>query len=238
MKSSLRLPTRRRGHEPPVRVCTKPPVRIRLKRSLWQAVNRQAAGPRGPFGLLLGWIWSREHAALNAEVIDVLAVRPGHRVADVGCGPGQAVRMLAAIDPSVSALGLDTSALMTWLTRARNRSAVARGQVVTLVVTPPELPVEPASVDRIMSVHSIYFWPDQRDTLARLVHALAPGGRLVLAFRPDGADIPARFRDRTYTFPRTADLEGLLGTLGLTDIRSTHAHAAPEVVLLGGRLPG
>jgi hypothetical protein len=59
-------------------------------------------------------------------------------------------------------LGLDASALMIWLTRTRNRRAVTRGQVTTLVVTSPDLPLACASVDHVMSLHCIHVWPDQQ----------------------------------------------------------------------------
>jgi SAM-dependent methyltransferase len=60
----------------------------------------------------------------------------------------------------------------------------------------------PRCFDRIFSVHCIYFWRDVDAALAKLANALKPGGKLVLTFRPESEDIPARFRDPTYWFTR------------------------------------
>jgi len=68
--------------------------------------------------------------------------------------------------------------------------------------------------------------------LAKLATALKPGGRLVLAFRPEGDDIPERFRDPTYRFPRLHELEVSLNRVGLAVERTVLSTAAPSVLLV------
>ncbi len=60
--------------------------------------------------------------------------------------------------------------------------------------------LETTAFDRIFSVHCIYFWKDPDRVFGQLAAALRRGGKLVLAFRPEGASVPARFRDPTYRF--------------------------------------
>ena len=72
---------------------------------------------------------------------------------------------------------------------------------------------------------------DVDSVLAKLACALTPGGRLVLAFRPDGNDVPARFRDLTYRFPRIEVVKATLERVGLT-VDGTAPTVAPGIVLL------
>jgi SAM-dependent methyltransferase len=88
-----------------------------------------------------------------------------------------------------------------------------------------------AKFDRIFSVNCIYFWRDVDAVLGKLAHALSSGGKLVLAFRPDGDDIPARFRDPTYRFPRIEMVTAALERAGVT-VGAPMPTAARGIVLL------
>jgi SAM-dependent methyltransferase len=212
----------------PQNVCTKPPLRMRIAR----AINRQAASPSGWFGRVLGFIWPREHGRLNAEVIDALDVRPGQSVLEIGSGTGHALYEVARRASGGRAVGVDISELMVTLARSRNRRGLARGEIDVRVGDIASLSLDGATFDRIFSVHCIYFWRDLDAVLAKLAAALKPGGRLMLAFRPERDDIPERFRDPTYRFPRLDELEDTLNRVGLAVERSTMSTTAPTVLLM------
>lgn len=213
--------------------CTKPPLQVRIAR----AINRQASSPSGWFGRLLGHIWRREHDTLNAEVLDELDVHEGHAVLEVGSGPGEALAAAANRASGGRVVGVDVSELMADIARRRNRRAVAHGTVEVRVGDIASIHLGHSEFDRIFSVHCIYFWHDVDVVLARLARALRPGGRLVLAFRPEGDDIPERFRDPTYRFPRLELLEASLQGVGLKIDGTANAEASPAVLLLTARKP-
>jgi SAM-dependent methyltransferase len=211
----------------PQGVCTKPPLRLRITR----AINRQAASPTGWLGRVLGHVWPIEHRRLNAEVLDLLGLSPGQHVLEIGSGPGHALRDAACRSRGGRVLGVDMSELMVQMARRRNRCGIARGEVDVQVGDIVTHPLGAATYDRIFSVHGIYFWQDVNAVLSKVAAALRPGGRLVLAFRPDGDDIPARFRDPIYRFPRPQELESALRRTGLVLERAFQSAAAPSVLL-------
>jgi SAM-dependent methyltransferase len=212
---------------------TNAPLSVRIAR----AINRQAALPSGLFGRFLGFVWHREHALLNAEVLDQLDIEAGQHVLEIGSGPGDALREAARRARGGHVVGVDASELMARLARRRNWKAVARGEVDVHVSDIEALLLDRAAFDRIFSVHCVYFWRDVDAVLGKLAIALRPGGKLVLAFRPEGDDIPARFRDPTYHFPRIDDIEEALGRLGLKVAPPTRARSAPHVVLVMASRP-
>lgn len=211
----------------PKGVCTKPPLRVRIAR----AINRQAASPSGWFGRLLGLVWPREHKRLNAEVLDALDLHAGQCVLEIGSGTGHALRAAASRTAPGHLVGVDISELMADLARRLNHAAVARGEIEVRAGDVETLDLNGAMFDRIFSVNSIYFWRDVDAVLAKLARALSPGGKLVLAFRPDGDDIPARFRDPTYRFPRIEMVTAALERAGVT-IEAPIPTAARGIVLL------
>jgi SAM-dependent methyltransferase len=211
----------------PKSVCTKPPLRVRIAR----AINRQAASPSGWFGRLLGFIWPREHRRLNAEVLDALDLHAGQCVLEIGSGTGHALRAVARRTAPGHLVGVDISELMADLARRLNHAAVARGEIEVRAGDIETLDLNGAMFDRIFSVNCIYFWRDVDAVLAKLAHALSPGGKLVLAFRPDGDDIPARFRDPTYRFPRIEMVTAALERAGVT-VGAPMLTAARGIVLL------
>ncbi len=213
---------------------SRPPRWARVARM----INRQAASPSGWFGRLLGWVWRREHARLNLEVLDLLAARDGHRVLEVGCGPGEALTEVARRARGSRIVGVDISPVMAEVALRRSQRAVARGEIEVLLGDVGDVDLATSSFDRIFSVHSIYFWMDSGAVLAKLADSLAPGGRLVLAFRPEADDIPRRFRGPTYRFPRIPDLVASLEGLGLVVEQVSPSATAPTTVLLSAARPG
>jgi hypothetical protein len=58
---------------------------------------------------------------------------------------------------------------------------------------------------------------------------------LVFAFRADGPDVPARFRDPVYRFYSAQQVVAMLVGAGLSDVRS---HSDGAITWLSARAPG
>lgn len=217
----------------PKPVCTKPPLRTRIAR----AINRQAACPSGWFGRLLGLIWPHEHERLNAEALDALDILPSQRVLEIGSGTGHALREASRRARGGKVVGVDVSPLMVDLARRRNRAGIESGEVEVQLGSAGTLVLDQAAFDRIYSVHCIYFWHDLDATLRTLARALKPSGKLVLAFRTAGLDVPARFRDPIYRFPQLDEVRAILESAGLAVKRPTASSSEEGVQLVEAMLP-
>lgn len=120
------------------------------------------------------------------DAVAALALRPGWRVLDAGCGPGGVLPLLAAgVAPTGTVLGLDVS--MPHVERAR-QLVRERGlhDAVTVEVADLRagLPIVPRSCDAVWSADVLY--PDTVGKLgaivARLSLALKPGGILAVFY--------------------------------------------------------
>ena len=118
---------------------------------------------------------------------EALALRPGMRLLDAGCGIGLEAARLAATHPDLHVTGLDRNAEL--LAIARHRAPEVRWLEADLSA----LALPPASFDAIRTERVLmYLADDDLDrALDALVDALRPGGRIALFELDYGAIILA-----------------------------------------------
>jgi ubiquinone/menaquinone biosynthesis C-methylase UbiE len=106
------------------------------------------------------------------------------RVLDVGCGTGQLTRDAGRIASNGSALGVDLSAAMLEVARAR----AVQEQLANVAFEQCDAQIHlfpSAAFDLIVSRSGAMFFGDPGVAFANLDRALAPGGRMVLlAWQP------------------------------------------------------
>jgi ubiquinone/menaquinone biosynthesis C-methylase UbiE len=135
---------------------------------------RQFGLPRGRVGALAGRVMARRNREVNRWAVDTLAIAPGERVLDVGCGPGVAISLAARPDTTVA--GVDPSDVMVTQARRRNRRAIAAGLVTVDEGAAERLPFPDASFDAVLAVNSLSHWRSRDDGLREVARVLAPGG--------------------------------------------------------------
>jgi SAM-dependent methyltransferase len=128
---------------------------------------------------------------LGRRLVVHAGIRPGHRVADLGCGAGAALIPAAvAAGPRGQVTGVDASTAM--LDRAAGAVA-AHGLRVTLQAgDAQDPPLARGSVDVITASSVLQFLPKPRRAAQGWLDLLAPGGRLAVSWgmRQDPAWVP------------------------------------------------
>lgn len=106
-----------------------------------------------------------------------LALKPGMRVLDAGCGTGEALRWLAdEVGPEGTVIGMDLAEPHLRAARTiapENGALVLQGNML-------DPPIAPASVDLVWSVNVINHLRSPVAGLAALLALIRPGGRLAL----------------------------------------------------------
>lgn len=175
------------------------------------------------------WPWGGS-GRLRQHLVDALALRPGDRVLELGCGTGQVTARLLAAGASVVAV----DALPAMLERAAARAPQATyvlGDAVTTVVG--------ADFDCVVLSFVLHNFDREGRTklLRRSAAALAPGGHIgILDWSlPEGRRRAALWRRFVRALePSTTAAEVLNGTLR-ADIAAADMAVVAERSAAGGR---
>jgi SAM-dependent methyltransferase len=120
--------------------------------------------------------WETMMAPFGAAMFDGVALQPGERVLDVGCGWGATtVEAADRVAPTGSVVGIDFSAPM--LAAAAQRTADL-ANVALLEADAQTYPFEPESYDAVISRFAAMLFDNPPAAFANLHRALKPGGRL------------------------------------------------------------
>lgn len=122
------------------------------------------------------------HLNITEKTIRLMGLRPGERVLDLGCGSGWATRLLARIvgegpEGFGQVVGLDVSDEMIRHARECSKDF---DNILYVWGSAQKIPWEENFFDKVLSVESFYYYPDQERALAELFRVMAPHGRLFI----------------------------------------------------------
>ena len=142
---------------------------------LQQEFNKWAEAGRGE-GM------ERDHLNITEKTVRLMDVRPGERVLDLGCGSGWATRLLARLVAEGpqgfgQVVGLDISDEMIRRARASSKDFE---NIMFVWGSAQQIPWEENFFDKVLSVESFYYYPDQDRVLAELFRVMAPRARLFI----------------------------------------------------------
>ncbi|MCW3011608.1 MAG: class SAM-dependent methyltransferase [Solirubrobacterales bacterium] len=185
----------------------------RLRRGL----SNQLSRPSGPAGRLVAVAMNRGNRGLNERAIELLDVQPGSRVLDLGFGGGLSFSALIARGATV--VGVDRAHDMVDAARAKHHEDVEAGRLTVLVAEVEDLPLEDASLDRVLTINTVYFWRSLDAGLSELRRVLAPGGTLVIGIR-DGS-VMKQVSLEVFTLRSPQALAAGLGAAGYEEVAIT-----------------
>jgi ubiquinone/menaquinone biosynthesis C-methylase UbiE len=140
-----------------------------------------------------------------AHLADHAAVKPGHRVLDLGCGPGiSAFGMLDRV-PDIDVVGLDLSRSMLFLAEQWRQREHNGHRVEFVRADATQLPFADQSFDAVTGNSFLYLLPDAEGVLREVKRVLRPGGRCVF-MEPKvdtlGVHVPPEILGKAWEDPR------------------------------------
>ena len=175
------------------------------------------------------------HEQWGIRTIAALNLQPDETLLDAGCGTGRDAQLALEQLPNGSLVCVDQSSTMLDQCRSRfgqdSRVRILEGDL------DKALPVEPESIDAIMSVAALHWLADHSNVWQHFFNALKPGGRIAtdcggygnlattLGLVPQ-IDPNIKFPDWYYA--NVSDTEALLKAAGFVDIEvSLRPHPTP-----------
>ncbi len=152
-------------------------------------IAKQSGYPQGWFGNIVALVMARETATANRIALAHLDVQDGDAVLEVGFGHGQTIREIARRVPTARISGVDPSDVMMRVARRKCRAYAGRLDLRSGLAE--LLPFDDGVFDRVLSVHTTYFWPQLEPGLREIRRVLRDRGRFVLGFRPADDELAA-----------------------------------------------
>ncbi|MBZ5646157.1 MAG: class I SAM-dependent methyltransferase [Acidobacteriia bacterium] len=169
----------------------------------------------------------RHHLDITEKTIRHMELRPGERVLDLGCGAGWATRILARLvgegpEGHGQVIGIDISDEMIRRARAASKDF---DNVMFVVGSAEKIPWEENFFDKVLSVESFYYYPDQDRALNELFRIMAPRGRLFILIN--------LYQDNPYSLRWVDSLEVPVHARSKQEyVDLLHAHAFEDVQAL------
>lgn len=130
---------------------------------------------------------SRELVQQRQATLELLGLKPGEAVLDVGCGPGQLTTAMAAeVGKAGRVCGVDVSAAMVARAKARaevvlpSEGSHAAPEFAVGAADTDSLPFADASFDAVVMVQVLCYVPDASRALIEMARVLRPDGRILI----------------------------------------------------------
>ena len=133
---------------------------------------------------------TRKYYLLGRDrLIAEMALQPGQRLLEVGCGTGRNLVLLARAYPRAELAGIDASTAMLDTARAR-----LGGRVMLAHALAEDFDAGERPYDAIVFSYALSMIPSWRQAIDRALTNLSPGGQIHVVDFYDQADLPAWFR--------------------------------------------
>jgi ubiquinone/menaquinone biosynthesis C-methylase UbiE len=124
----------------------------------------------------------RHHLSIAEQAIRLMELKAGERVLDLGCGAGWATRLLARLvgegpEGFGQVVGMDISDEMIRRARAASREFE---NIMFVWGSATHIPWEENFFEKVLSIESFYYYPDQDRALAELFRVMAPRGQFFI----------------------------------------------------------
>jgi ubiquinone/menaquinone biosynthesis C-methylase UbiE len=183
-------------------------------------MSSQFRKPSGWFGrVVMPRLFNYFNNRINDFAIAALDVRPSDVVCDIGFGGGYSLPRLAQRASGGKIHGVDFSEPMVLQAEHRFSELIKSGRLELRVGDVRALPYMDGSFHKIMTVNTIYFWPDPLQNLKEVRRVLKAGGKLVVAFRSRHHMERARALVQGFTLYEPDAVAALLRDAGFRDVQ-------------------
>ncbi len=200
-------------------------------------VARQSRCPSGFLGHIVARIMAHETAPDNAAAVELLELASTDQVLEIGFGHGRTITAMASQVPNGFVAGVDPSPVMLQVATRTNRKAIARGLVDLKQGDGRSLPYPSERFDKLLTVHTVYFWKDPVIYFREFRRVLRPDGRLAIGFRPKDELASSTFPPEVYTFRSIEEICDLLreADFTITSISAASVTGHPARVVTAQR---
>jgi len=186
-------------------------------------LRAQFGKPSGLWGtLVMRPILNLANMPLVDRTIELLDPQPKDVVLDIGFGGGYSLVTMAGKVPRGKVVGVDYSREMVdgavRMIRAKSLDSRVRVQWGDVA----DLPFRAGSFHKVLTVNSLYYWPDLEAGLREIARVLKRHGRLAAGFRSPASLRPLTRDWEGFALYEPEEFAGILRETGFDVLRADH----------------
>lgn len=147
-----------------------------------QKLASQLRCPSGAEAADVAQRMNEANRVLNHKCIDLLQLKAADSLLEIGPGNGAFVTDIINVADDISYTGLDWSLEMVAEAERFNEPLVAQKRAKFLQGSSEQPIFAASSFDKVLSVHTLYFWEKCTEHFAEIRRVLKPGGLFCIAF--------------------------------------------------------
>lgn len=155
---------------------------MNIKTAFKKYIDHQYEKPTGVVGSFIGEKMVKQHIPETYWTTELLALKKDESLLEIGCGAGNAIKLLLKEDSVSHISGLDISTTVLKSARLRNRSEIKKRRASFAQGNANCLPHQDNQFSRIFSIHSLYFWKNINDCAMEMHRVLKDKGIIVLTY--------------------------------------------------------
>ena len=142
---------------------------------IYKYIARQFGKPTGCGGKISTLMMNCMNQKLYKEVVEHLDIRETDTVLDIGFGNGYLICKLSNKCPQ-KLYGIDISSDMLKAATRKNRKMIEEGKIELKLANVQDLPFENATIDKVYTINTVYFWQDIHRGFSEIRRILKPNG--------------------------------------------------------------
>ena len=138
-------------------------------------ISQQFGNPTGFGGKISTFVMNCLNRKQYNAVVENIDIQPTDTILDIGFGNGYLIRKLSNKNPR-KMCGIEISADMLNSTAEKNQRKIEQGEIQLLLADVRDLPFERASIDKVYTVNTVYFWQGIDKGFSEIKRVLKPNG--------------------------------------------------------------
>lgn len=153
-----------------------------LKEEELQAIESQLSFPDGEGGIEMAKMMNETNIKMTVDSIHLLDIKDGEHIMEMGHGNCDHLKIVLEQAKNIRFSGLEISETMYNEASSINKEYIDAQKACFLMYDGVQMPIKNDTIDKIMTVNTLYFWENPQDLLNELYRVLKPNGRLAITF--------------------------------------------------------
>lgn len=184
-----------------------------------EEISKQLRKPEGQNGLKIAKSMNKLSSVLIRLNYAEISKMPGDNILEIGFGSGFFLKELFEMGNKII-LGLDYSEIMMDEATKLNREFIQKGSMKFYFGSAEQMPFEENSIDKIVTINTIYFWDSPKKVLGEIKRVLKKDGHLAVGIRNEDTVKNLEFTKHNFEFYSTSKVEALLQDHGFEIVMS------------------